>query len=189
MTEIYNKKVAIPKEVKVKIQDRLVEIKGSNATLVRDFNHARQIIIKKDNNSIVIQAQTNRKKAKALVGTISSHINNMIKGSIADFKVIMKIVYAHFPVSVRIEDSTVYIDNFLGERAARKAKIMGNNTKIKIDDDDIIISGPNIEYVTQTAANIRLSTKIKNKDPRIFQDGIYKYKKLYNEMIIWELKI
>ncbi|RLG51399.1 MAG: 50S ribosomal protein L6, partial [Thermoproteota archaeon] len=25
----------------------------------------------------------------------------------------------------------------------------------------------------QTAANIRLATKIKRKDPRVFQDGIY----------------
>ena len=44
-----------------------------------------------------------------------------------------------------------------------------------IEGDDIIISGPNLEDVSQTAANIELSTRVKNKDQRVFLDGIYVY--------------
>jgi large subunit ribosomal protein L6 len=31
--------------------------------------------------------------------------------------------------------------------------------------------------VSQTAANIQLKTKVKNKDHRVFLDGIYRYSK------------
>ncbi len=41
-------------------------------------------------------------------------------------------------------------------------------------EDEIIVSGPDIEKVGQTAANIEQSTKyLKRKDKRVFQDGIY----------------
>ncbi|MHA1470101.1 MAG: 50S ribosomal protein L6, partial [Candidatus Asgardarchaeia archaeon] len=37
--------------------------------------------------------------------------------------------------------------------------------------------GIDIEEVGQTAANIRRATRIKDKDPRVFMDGIYLYEK------------
>jgi large subunit ribosomal protein L6 len=66
------------------------------------------------------------------------------------------------------------IENFIGERNPRKAKIMGDS-KIIIKGDDIIVQGINLEDVSQTAANIQNATKIRNKDPRVFLDGIYVY--------------
>jgi large subunit ribosomal protein L6 len=51
---------------------------------------------------------------------------------------------------------------------------MGDTT-VKINGDDVIIQGISLEDVSQTAANIQNSTKIKNKDPRVFLDGIYVY--------------
>jgi large subunit ribosomal protein L6 len=40
------------------------------------------------------------------------------------------------------------------------------------------VQGTNIEDVSQTAANIQQATKIKNKDPRVFLDGIYIYERM-----------
>ncbi|UCH70303.1 MAG: 50S ribosomal protein L6, partial [Candidatus Bathyarchaeota archaeon] len=53
-------------------------------------------------------------------------------------------------------------------------KIMGDS-KIVVKGEDVIIQGINIEDVGQTAANIESATKVKNKDPRVFLDGIYVY--------------
>ena len=50
--------------------------------------------------------------------------------------------------------------------------------KVKVSGDDVIVQGINIEEVSQTAANIEQATKIKNRDPRRFLDGIYVYEKL-----------
>jgi len=52
-----------------------------------------------------------------------------------------------------------------------------------VKGDDIIVEGINIENVGQTAANIQLATKIKDKDPRVFQDGIYVYEKHIGDVV------
>ncbi|MEM2500147.1 MAG: 50S ribosomal protein L6, partial [Candidatus Bathyarchaeia archaeon] len=89
----------------------------------------------------------------------------------------LKIVYAHFPISVKVSGDKVLIENFMGERAPRIAKIVGN-TKIIVKGDDVIVQGINLEEVSQTAANIEQATRIKERDPRRFLDGIYVYEKL-----------
>jgi len=86
----------------------------------------------------------------------------------------MKIVYAHFPITVKTKDGLVLIENFQGERAARRAKIVGQ-AKVNPKGDDVIITGSVLTEVTQTAANIAQNTKVKNKDHRVFLDGIYVY--------------
>jgi len=86
----------------------------------------------------------------------------------------MKIVYAHFPMTVKATQSQnkVIIENFLGERYPRTAKIIGHS-QVEIQGDEVIITGINKEEVGQTMANIEQATKIKGRDPRVFQDGIY----------------
>ena len=47
------------------------------------------------------------------------------------------------------------------------------SAQVKIQGDEVTVSGVNKEDVGQTMANIEQATKIKGKDPRVFQDGIY----------------
>ena len=84
----------------------------------------------------------------------------------------MTILYAHFPMQVKVDGKTLVIGNFLGEKKPRIAKILGE-TKVKVSGNEVAVSGINKEDVGQTAANIEQKTKIKRFDPRIFQDGIY----------------
>jgi large subunit ribosomal protein L6 len=86
----------------------------------------------------------------------------------------MKIVYSHFPITVNIEGKKVLVKNFQGERAARVSMIKGN-TLVVAKGDDVILTGPVLTDVSQTAANIQKNSKVKNKDHRVFLDGIYKY--------------
>jgi len=79
-------------------------------------------------------------------------------------------------MTINVQRDKVVINNFVGERAPRVAKIRGK-VEIKQEGDDIIVTGADINHVAQTAANIQESTKIKNKDLRKFLDGIYVYKK------------
>ena len=48
---------------------------------------------------------------------------------------------------------------------------------IEIDGEKVLVTGPDIEAVGQTAGSIEQLTTIKDKDPRVFQDGIYITKK------------
>jgi large subunit ribosomal protein L6 len=123
-----------------------------------------------------IWAEWPRKKEASLVGTIYSHIKNMITGVQKGFTYKIKIVFSHFPITVKVKDKAVLIENFGGERNPRKAKIVGN-TKVKIQSEDVILQDINLEDVSQTAANIEQATKVKRKDPRIFLDGLFVYER------------
>ncbi len=42
-----------------------------------------------------------------------------------------------------------------------------------MDGEELTISGPSIEDVGQTAADIEQLTRVSGKDTRVFQDGVY----------------
>jgi len=169
------KTIQIPEDVEATIDGRKVTVKGAKGTLARDFSYI-PISIELDGKTIRIWAEWPRKKELALIGTVYSHIQNMITGVSKGFTCKLKIVFSHFPISAKVKDKIVLIENFTGERNPRKARIMGD-AQIKIQSEDIIIQGINLEDVSQTAANIEQATKVKRKDPRVFLDGIYMYER------------
>jgi large subunit ribosomal protein L6 len=169
------KSISIPENVDIQVEQRVVIVNGEKGTLKRDFFHA-PISFRKTGSTIEIWANWPNKKEAALVGTLHSHIRNMIKGVTQGFTHKLKIVFSHFPITVRVIDDEVFIENFTGERNQRKAKIRGDVT-VSVKGEDVIIQGINIEDVSQTAANIQQATKIRKKDPRVFLDGIYLYEK------------
>jgi len=170
-----SKTVDVPENVEVRVEGRLVEVIGEKGRLVRDFSYA-PVSIRVEDGKVVVEALWPRKKEAALVGTICSHIRNMIIGVTEGFTYKLKMVYSHFPVSVKVAGDKVLIENFIGEKSPRVAKIVGD-VEVKVKGEDIIVQGINIEDVGQTAANIELATKVKKKDPRVFLDGIYIYEK------------
>ena len=167
--------VEIPEDVDAKIDGRIVTVKGEKGELTRDFSHT-PISIRLEEKMITVQANWPRKREAALVGTVCSHIQNMIRGVTKGFTYKLKIVFSHFPISVKVREKTVVIENFTGERSPRTAKIMGD-TKVVVKGEDVIVQGINIEDASQTAANIQNATKVKRKDPRVFLDGIYVYER------------
>ncbi len=88
----------------------------------------------------------------------------------------LKAVFAHFPITIKQNENVIEIQNFLGEKVPRKGKIHGD-AQVKIQKDIVTIEGINKEDVGQTAANIELATRVKNRDIRVFQDGVYITKK------------
>ena len=169
------KAIEIPNGVDVKVDGRVVTVKGAKGILTRDFSEA-PLLIQLEDKAIKVQANWPRKKEAALVGTVSSHIQNMITGVIKGFTYKLKIVFSHFPISVKVKENMVSIENFTGERSPRLVKIFGD-TKVYVKEDDVIVQGINLEDVSQTAASIEQGTKVKVKDPRVFLDGIFIYEK------------
>jgi len=170
--------VKIPENVQVKIEDYTVAVKGAKGELKRDFSFikGRGIYIKIEDSKVVIESFFADRRKKALIGTIASHIENMITGVTKGWRYKLKIVTTHFPVTVKVQGDKVYIENFLGEKAPRVAKILPG-VKVTVKGRDVIVEGIDIEAVGQTAANIELATKVKDKDRRVFVDGIYIYER------------
>ena len=167
--------VEIPDNVMGTLDGRVITIKGEKGELTRDFSHA-PIKIQLDGKTVTVKASWPRKKEASLVGTVSSHIQNMIKGVTTGFTFKLKIVFSHFPITAKVTGKYLTITNFTGERNPCKAKIMGA-TKVMVKGEDIIVQGIDLEDVSQTAANIQNVTKARKKDPRVFLDGIYVYEK------------
>jgi len=169
------KSVEIPEGVKVEVEGRVVKVTGEKGTLMRDFSHT-PVSVMLEEGVVKVQTSWPRKREASLVGTVSSHINNMMTGVTKGFTYKMKIVFSHFPISVKVREKMVSIGNFTGERSPRVTRIMGE-ANVVVKGEDVIVQGINIEDVSQTAANIERATKVKVKDPRVFLDGIYVYER------------
>lgn len=168
--------ISIPEEVSVEINNTSVKVSGPKGTLQKCFDYTNGIIIKVEDRKVILETFFANKEKKALLYTIVSHIKNMIIGVTKGWRYKLKIVTSHFPVNARVSGSEVLIENFLGERTPRRAKILGD-VKVRIESKDIIVEGIDLEAVAQTAANIEIATKVKEKDRRVFVDGVYIYEK------------
>ncbi len=156
----------VPAGVTIAINGKKVKVSGPKGTVERDFKGSR-LEIKQEGDTIRVETERYE-----MENTVRAHIVNMAKGVTDGFHRTMKIRYAHFPATVEIKGKDIIIKNFLGEKKNRKTKIQGA-TKVEAKGQDVTVSGPDIEDVGQTVANIRKATKIRNHDCRVFQDGIY----------------
>jgi large subunit ribosomal protein L6 len=166
--------LAIPENVSVAKQDQRIVVTGKRGTISKDFHKMPALISLKD-RIITIEPTGSRKKDLAITNTTKSIINNMIKGVQKGFTYKLKIIFAHFPISVKIRGREIHVENFFGERSARISSIVGDATKVNVIGDDVVVEGPSLEDVSQTAANIESSTRLKGKDQRVFLDGLYIY--------------
>ncbi len=123
-----------------------------------------------------IPVKGSKKRDYAILHTARSIIRNICEGLIVGYTIKMKLVFAHFPITVKVDGKKIIIENFQGERAPRITTIVGN-TKVVPKGEDLILTGEVWTDITQTAANIELKTKVKNKDHRVFLDGIYAFEK------------
>ena len=156
------KRIGIPDGVDAAVEEDKVTISSHGSIIERRFFHPL-VSVDKDGDEIVVSCDFPKKKEAALV-----------LGTAKGFECEMRIVYSHFPmkVSVNEERSIVLIENFLGERHPRTARIMGE-TEVTVKGDTVKLKGNSKEDVGQSAANIEQATKIRGYDPRVFQDGVY----------------
>ncbi len=172
---IVENSVEIPDGVRLSLKDKKVTVEGEKGRVAKDFGHTR-LDLEDTGSSFKVWAVNPRKKEAALVNTITAHVRNMIKGVTQGFTYKLKIVFVHFPMTVRVQGRRIVIQNFIGERQDRYADIAGN-VNVTVQGEDVLVEGVDIEEVAQTAANIQQACKIRKKDLRKFLDGIYVYSK------------
>ncbi len=163
--------VEIPSGVQVRREDSTITVQGPKGSISRKMSYPG-VEIKIEGAKVTVTSKSEKKGTGAILGTYAAHIQNMIAGVTKGFQYKLKVVYSHFPITVKHQGSIVTVDNFLGEKTPRKSQVFGD-CNISIKGGSITVSGINIEEVAQTAANIEKSTRVKRRDRRIFQDGIY----------------
>ncbi len=166
-------KIEIPEGVEVSISGKTIQVKNGDEELSRKLNF-KGVEIKKEDNSVVLEAKNATKRESKMLYTSRAHINNMLKGVSEGFNYKLEIVYAHFPITVEVnnEQKVLTIKNFLGEKKVREAAIL-SNVDVKVEGNNLIVESYDKENAGQTAANIEKATWVRSKDRRKFQDGIY----------------
>jgi large subunit ribosomal protein L6 len=173
---LMSEEIKIPSGVTLKVDGKRVVAKGPKGEVQRDFSHVASIGIGKSDNNLTIQTTSSRKRDRSLVMTLKTEIDNMLLGVTRGFTYKLKTCHSHFPITVKVDKDkhVVNIENFIGERYPRVATIAGN-VDVSVKGDDVIISGADKEAIGQTSTNISRACRIREKDPRVFQDGIYLY--------------
>src|SRR5947208_286456 len=171
--ETLERTVSIPDHVCVQVEGRTVKVKGPLGSLQEDLSHL-PVSINVDDNKVRLETTWPRKREIGMLGTAAAHVRNMLKGVTQGYRYELRTVYAHFPVTVKVDEKAkvLKIENFTGEKTPRYAKIV-EGVKVDVKGEDISVEGIDLKSVSQTAANIQDSTKIKKKDLRVFLDGIY----------------
>jgi len=165
--------VKIPTDVTVEVSGKKIRVTGPKGSLEKSFEGS-PLVFSLSDGELRIREDNVKKVDVALVGTAHAHVLNMIKGVTQGFTYRLKVVYAHFPMNIRVVNREVRIENFMGERSARVARITGDVT-VSVEGDDVLVSGIDKESVSQTAANIQRVTKIRDYDSRVFSDGVFVY--------------
>jgi len=166
----------IPDKVKVILTKRMLYVEGLLGKTRKDFKKI-PVDLSVDGKNVVLKSLGTRKRDYAIFNTAQSIIKSLIVGVQKGYTFKMKIVYAHFPITIKVKDGNILVENFQGERAARISKIRGD-TKVVTKGDDVVLTGPVLTDVSQTAASLQQNTKVKNKDHRVFLDGLYLFEKL-----------
>ncbi len=169
------KVVSIPSEIELNLEGSLLNVRGNRGENQKLMT-SPLVRIKKEDTMLNFYARGKEgkitKKEKRVIGTFAAHISNLIIGITEGFEYKLKICSGHFPMTVKVESEEVVIKNFLGEKVPRKARI-SSGVSVDIKGDIISVKGIDIGAVSQTAARIEQSTRITNRDRRVFQDGCY----------------
>ncbi|MBS3158800.1 50S ribosomal protein L6 [Candidatus Woesearchaeota archaeon] len=163
--------IELPKDVTATVIKNNVTLKGKKGEVVRHLP-SKKVQIMLEGNIIKVEAKNASKNEKTIVGSFESHIKNMVKGCTEGHEYELKIASLHFPMNVSVAKGQFIIKNFLGEKIPRVFNLI-KGVNVKVEGDKVYVDGNKLEDVSQTAASIEQLTRIRNRDTRIFQDGIY----------------
>ena len=163
--------IPLPEDVSADVDHLDLTVEGPEGSVTRRLWYP-DVTVSVADGSVVIESDDEDAKTRSTIGTFESHVENMLHGVTEGWEYRMEVFYAHFPMQVSVEGDEVVIENFLGEQAPRRTEIHGD-TEVEVDGEEIVLRGPDKEAVGQTAADVEQLTRVRGKDPRVFQDGVY----------------
>jgi len=180
MKKAFSQEIIIPEGVDIRKEGKVIFVKGAHGEISKEFNFGKLKFEKKE-GKIFISYPSSTRNEKRMINTITAHLRNMIKGVKDKFEYKLKVCSSHFPINVELKGREVLIKNFLGEKTPRKCQIP-NGVEVEINKDAITVKSSNKEFAGQAAANFETATKVRNRDRRVFQDGIFIISKDGREM-------
>lgn len=155
MSRIGKKPIEIPSGVEVKIEGRKIFVKGSKGELSIDI--APEVLVKNEDNKVVVSIERETKKAKSLWGLTRTLISNMVEGVSKGHEKKLEIQGVGYRASLEGQDLVLLVGFSHPVRVKKPEGIDFN-----VEKNIITISGADKELVGQIAAKIR---KVRKPEP------------------------
>ena len=152
MSRIGKRPIAIPAGTEVSVSQGGISIKGKAGTLVRPLHPA--VVIKVENNEVIVEPAGKSRLAGALWGTYASHVRNMIQGVNTPF--VKKLQVEGIGYRAEMQDKLIKLQ--IGFSHPVLVPIPEGLT-VAIEKNIISITGPDKERVGQFAADVRAVKK------------------------------
>ena len=175
MKKAYDVRAVIPSGISCKVSGNMVQFSKGGVHTDRKIE-IPGVKIEVSGSDFVISSSIANKKLIAKIRAQLAHVKNIFLGLNERFVYELEICNVHFPMTVKVDGTKLVINNFLGEKVPRVAEIV-SGVEVKIEGSKIKLMSADIEKAGQTAANIEKASTVRNKDRRIFQDGIFITKK------------
>ena len=175
MRKEFIQEIEIPEGIECKYEDKTLICKKGETESKRKIDIPRTKIKVSEGKIIFLSDLANKNERKTIMSFLA-HLRNIFRGIEEKFVYRLESANVHFPMTVKVEGNKLIINNFLGEKISRKADILPN-VKVEIKGHEITVSSSDKEAAGQTAGNFEKATKVKGRDLRIFQDGVYIVKK------------
>lgn len=166
----------IPKGVNAKFDKGILSVQGPLGKVVQDFTKI-PVDVKVSGSEVKVLTRGARRKNRSILNTARSLIRNALEGVTKGYQYKLKVIFAHFPVTVKVQGKKILVENFYGERSPRVAEIVGD-TRAEVQGEDIVLNGVSLQDIGQTAANLEQATTVRRKDLRVFLDGVYVYERI-----------
>ena len=165
MSRIGNKPIQIPSGVTIEIAESLVTVKGPKGELSQYINDG--IVLKQEEDQVLVSRQTELKEHKALHGLIRSLVANMVEGVSSGFEKTLELV----GVGYRVQQSGQGVNLQLGYSHTIDIQPKEGIT-FELEGNNLIkIQGIDKQVVGEVAANIR-----KLRKPNVYTGKGVRYK-------------
>ena len=161
------RRVEIPPGVDVTLEESVLTVTGPKGTLTRNMRFP-QIDVALEDGEVVVSTTSDKKRFLAMSGTREALAKSMIQGVVDGYEYRMKVVYSHFPIQLKLQGNRLEINNFLGEKQPRVAKILEVSPSNR--ERQVILTGID----RRRWARPQTSNRDQDHEAiRVFQDGIY----------------
>lgn len=149
MSRIGKKVIALPEGVEITQDGSVLTVKGPKGTLTRELH--KDMIIKVENNELVVERPSDNKLHRALHGTTRSVVNNMVEGVTKGFEKTLELVGVGYRAAKAGEKVTLSLG------FSHPVEIVPEQgIEIEVPaQTKLVIKGINKERVGQVAAQIR----------------------------------
>ena len=145
---------------------------SNNKVSLEEELNLPNIEVKVSSDSVILECKKGNKNDYKKIKSAIANINNLFSGLNEKFVYKLEACNVHFPMTLKTESKKLTINNFLGEKTSRVAVILPN-VDVEVKGTQITVSSNDRDAAGQTAANMEKATKVKARDRRIYQDGIF----------------